>query len=306
MSAFVAFARSTTIPQPAANACRCESHARASVRAATVGFCGNNYTAKVSSSSTMMTRTTRRRGRARRTSVPGPTPLLAAVTKEQRTEDAFEAEEEEIVDASSTSFSSSKRTCELVSNVDNRFTVKGTIFLSRVNADDVYNMLTDYENASKVFPSTIKKVEYLGYENDDENDDASRTSRSESGNKTRTKGGIKHIKQTCNWKFFIFGGNFNIELGVVENDSKRHMTCTLKGAASQRKFGFLREFEGSWEVEENGEEGAKVTHVLSVKPSLTPPYASDIFVKQVEGILEDVEREVQSWENGYAVPMHRR
>lgn len=255
---------------------------------------------------TMMTRT-RRRGRARRTSTSGPTPLLAAVTKEQRTEDAFEAEEKENVDASSTSFSSSKRTCELVSSVDNRFTVKGTIFLSRVNADDVYNMLTDYENASKVFPSTIKKVEYLGYENDDENGDASpTTSSNESGNKTRTKGGIKRIKQTCNWKFFIFGGNFNIELGVVENDSKRHMTCTLEGAASQRKFGFLREFEGSWEVEENGEEGAKVTHVLSVKPSLTPPYASDIFVKQVEGILEDVEREVRSWENGYAVPMHRR
>lgn len=177
----------------------------------------------------------------------------------------------------------------------NRFTVKGTILLgAHVNADDVYNMLTDYENASRVFASTIKKVEYLGFEEEVEDGEA------------RRPGAVKRIKQTCNWKFFIFGGNFNIELGVVENDAKRHMMCTLEGAASQRKFGFLREFEGSWEVEENGEEGTKVTHVLSVKPSLTPPYASDIFVKQVEGILEDVEREVGSWENGYAVPMHRR
>ncbi len=211
-----------------------------------------------------------------------------ATTSRTSHEDAFEAK-------SPTTKKSKNLKCELVSNVANRFTVKGTILLgAHVNADDVYNMLTDYENASRVFASTIKKVEYLGFEEEVEDGEA------------RRPGAVKRIKQTCNWKFFIFGGNFNIELGVVENDAKRHMMCTLEGAASQRKFGFLREFEGSWEVEENGEEGTKVTHVLSVKPSLTPPYASDIFVKQVEGILEDVEREVGSWENGYAVPMHRR
>ena len=202
----------------------------------------------------------------------------ATTSTEEETLDAFEAKK-----------SVSKRTCELVSNVNNCYTVKGTIVLPDVHADDVYNMLTDYENAGKVFSRTIKKVEYLGFE------DA----------KSGGSGAVKRIKQTCSWKFFIFGGNFNIDLGVVENDSRRHMTCTLEGGA-QKKFGFLREFEGSWVVEENGEEGTKVTHVLSVKPSLTPPYASDIFVKQVEGILEDVEREVETWENGYAVPMHRR
>ena len=202
-----------------------------------------------------------------------------ATTTEEETVDAFEAKKKSV----------SKRTCELVSNVNNCYTVKGTMVLPDVDADDVYNMLTDYENAGKVFSRTIKKVEYLGFE------DA----------KSGGSGAVKRIKQTCSWKFFIFGGNFNIDLGVVENDSRRHMTCTLEGGA-QKKFGFLREFEGSWVVEENGEEGTKVTHVLSVKPSLTPPYASDIFVKQVEGILEDVEREVETWENGYAVPMHRR
>ena len=224
---------------------------------------------------------TNTRRRKRRTTT---TRRRATTTTTSNETDAFEAK------------SSKNLKCELVSNVANRFTVKGTILLgAHVNADDVYNMLTDYENASRVFPSTIKKVEYLGFEEEELED-----------GEARRPGAVKRIKQTCNWKFFIFGGNFNIELGVVENDAKRHMTCTLEGAASQRKFGFLREFEGSWEVEENGEEGTKVTHVLSVKPSLTPPYASDIFVKQVEGILEDVEREVGSWENGYAVPMHRR
>ena len=224
---------------------------------------------------------TNTRRRKRRTTT---TRRRATTTTTSGEMDAFEAK------------SSKNMKCELVSNVANRFTVKGTILLgAHVNADDVYNMLTDYENASRVFPSTIKKVEYLGFEEEELED-----------GEARRPGAVKRIKQTCNWKFFIFGGNFNIELGVVENDAKRHMTCTLEGAASQRKFGFLREFEGSWEVEENGEEGTKVTHLLSVKPSLTPPYASDIFVKQVEGILEDVEREVGSWENGYAVPMHRR
>ena len=224
---------------------------------------------------------TNTRRRKRRTTT---TRRRATTTTTSNEMDAFEAK------------SSKNLKCELVSNVANRFTVKGTILLgAHVNADDVYNMLTDYENASRVFPSTIKKVEYLGFEEEELED-----------GEARRPGAVKRIKQTCNWKFFIFGGNFNIELGVVENDAKRHMTCTLEGAASQRKVGFLREFEGSCEVEENGEEGTKVTHVLSVKPSLTPPYASDIFVKQVEGILEDVEREVGSWENGYAVPMHRR
>ena len=243
---------------------------------------------------TTLGRRRRRRRRTRCTYLANGNPALEVGTRGKRAnKDEMRTRatttEEETLDAFEAKKSVSKRTCELVSNVNNCYTVKGTMVLPDVHADDVYNMLTDYENAGKVFSRTIKKVEYLGFE------DA----------KSGGSGAVKRIKQTCSWKFFIFGGNFNIDLGVVENDSRRHMTCTLEGGA-QKKFGFLREFEGSWVVEENGEEGTKVTHVLSVKPSLTPPYASDIFVKQVEGILEDVEREVETWENGYAVPMHRR
>jgi hypothetical protein len=186
------------------------------------------------------------------------------------------------IDAMTATTTASTTKCRLVSNIDNCFTVEGTIVLLSTSAEDVYNMLTDYENASKVFPSTVKKVEYLGKNGDQ-----------------------KRIRQTCNWKFFIFGGNFNIELGVVENDEKKHMACSLEGG-NQKKFGFLREFVGTWEVEKISETETKVTHVLMVKPSLTPPYASDIFVKQVEGILKDVEKEVNSWNaNGYGIPTHR-
>jgi hypothetical protein len=211
---------------------------------------------------------------------------VRAMSEERANVDVISKNEEEsvtedvVVEARTTTASTTK--CRLVSNIDNCFTVEGTIVLLSTSAEDVYNMLTDYENASKVFPSTVKKVEYLGKNGDQ-----------------------KRIRQTCNWKFFIFGGNFNIELGVVENDEKKHMACSLEGG-NQKKFGFLREFVGTWEVEKISETETKVTHVLMVKPSLTPPYASDIFVKQVEGILKDVEKEVNSWNaNGYGIPTHR-
>jgi hypothetical protein len=44
-----------------------------------------------------------------------------------------------------------------------------------------------------------------------------------------------------------------------------------------------------------------------VKPKLTPPYASKIFVQQVEQILEDVVNEIETW-NGvvYGKPPHRQ
>ena len=171
----------------------------------------------------------------------------------------------------------------LVSNVNHTYTVEGAMTLVALPSD-VYNMLTDYEAAPRVFPSNVKAVEYLGNED-----------------------GLKRIKQTCNWKFFVFGGNFNIELGVVENDRKRKMKCSLQGDVEEKRFGFLRKFEGTWEVEKVGKNETRVKHVLSVKPSLTPPYASNIFVKQVEGILLDVKKEVESWEGeGYEMPQHRK
>ena len=44
-----------------------------------------------------------------------------------------------------------------------------------------------------------------------------------------------------------------------------------------------------------------------VKPKLTPPYASKIFVQQVEQILEDVLNEIETWNGAaYDEPPHRQ
>jgi hypothetical protein len=65
--------------------------------------------------------------------------------------------------------------------------------------------------------------------------------------------------------------------------------------------GFIREFEGSWTVSEDVETGGvRVRHTLALRPALTPPYAHEIFLKQIEGILKDVENEVAAWDGrGY-------
>ena len=82
------------------------------------------------------------------------------------------------------------------------------------------------------------------------------------------------------------------------------MKCSL--APDRRGTGFLKQFEGSWSVE-NTSEGVLIEHTLMVKPKLTPPYASKIFVQQVEQILEDVVNEIETW-NGvvYGKPPHRQ
>ena len=75
--------------------------------------------------------------------------------------------------------------------------MKGTILLgAHVNADDVYNMLTDYENASRVFPSTIKKVEYLGFEEEELEDGEARRPVGET-HKTDVQLEVFHIR----WEF---------------------------------------------------------------------------------------------------------
>ena len=48
-----------------------------------------------------------------------------------------------------------------------------------------------------------------------------------------------------------------------------------------------------------------VEHVLMVQPKLTPPYASKIFVQQVEQILADVVQEIERWDAPYPKPPHR-
>jgi hypothetical protein len=62
---------------------------------------------------------------------------------------------------------------------------------------------------------------------------------------------------------------------------------------------FMRDFEGRWQVSPcgGGGGGARVEHVLAVKPTMPIPaaisqYTQGIFTRQVSNILRDLEREI--------------
>jgi hypothetical protein len=172
-----------------------------------------------------------------------------------------------------------------VSALNGAYTVKGTMTLRGVDARSVYNLLTDYEASPRAFRAvrSVKVVACAGEECVADN---------------------IYIEQECEWKFFLFGGAFPCSFEVEERDEELRMKCSL--APEARGRGFLRQFEGAWSVEDSGD-GVIIEHTLMVQPKLTPPYASKIFVQQVEQILEDVHVEIASWKGAeYAVPPHRR
>ena len=172
-------------------------------------------------------------------------------------------------------------TCELVSNEGGKFSLVGEMVLASCSADSVYAMLTDYLASPRVF-STVDSVRV------DAMDD-----------------GRLLVQQSCRWRFLVFGGAFPPELSgarayagrlaVNEARDRRYMEARL------HEKGFIREFEGSWTVSEDVETGGvRVRHTLALRPALTPPYAHKIFLKQIEGILKDVENEVAAWDGrGY-------
>ena len=175
--------------------------------------------------------------------------------------------------------------CELLSNENGAYTVRGEMTLRGVAASSVYNLLTDYEASPRAFRA-VRSVRVIEGEGD------------------ACVASNIYIEQECEWKFFVFGGAFPCAFEVEERDEEMKMKCSL--APGRRGTGFLKQFEGSWSVE-NTSEGVLIEHTLMVKPKLTPPYASKIFVQQVEQILEDVVNEIETW-NGvvYGKPPHRQ
>ena len=162
-------------------------------------------------------------------------------------------------------------TCELVSNEGGKFSLVGEMVLASCSADSVYAMLTDYLASPRVF-STVDSVRV------DAMDD-----------------GRLLVQQSCRWRFLVFGGAFPCRLAVAEARDRRYMEARL------HEKGFIREFEGSWTVSEDVDTGGvRVRHTLALRPALTPPYAHEIFLKQIRGILKDVENEVAAWDGrGY-------
>lgn len=150
------------------------------------------------------------------------------------------------------------------------FTVAGKVRLRGVDPKLVWQILTSYDNCQRVF-KTIESSE------------------------VHIKDGKTEVRQRAAWSFLAFSGSFDCWLAVNEDALQRRLTFTLI------KSSFMRDFEGRWHVTEeaNGEGSTDcvVEHVLSVQPIVPIPqpftyYARPIFVKQVEGILQDLQREI--------------
>lgn len=87
----------------------------------------------------------------------------------------------------------------------------------------------------------------------------------------------------------MFRGSFSIVTAVDEQPESKAVDFSLVDSK------FMRAFQGSWSVKEGPEGGCKVEHTLQVTPLLSPPpafanYTSKIFVKQVTGIMEDLQQ----------------
>ncbi|GLC36665.1 hypothetical protein PLESTB_000128000 [Pleodorina starrii] len=166
-----------------------------------------------------------------------------------------------------------------VSLVDGKYTVRGRLVLP-VPASRVYALLTDYGGCNRVFANIA----------------ASEVVRSE-------EGGLQ-VVQSCRWKFLAFSGTFRVHLGVLEDPDSGTLLFSLV------QSNFMRDFEGRWAVRPTeaataaataaaggGTEWCEVEHQLSVVPSVPVPapvsyYTRSIFVRQVEGILADLQRAV--------------
>lgn len=148
------------------------------------------------------------------------------------------------------------------------FTVDGTLRLTDVEPRSMYALLTDHSSSSRVFRNIVETEEL------------------------ERDGSRVLLQQKCLWEFLIFSGTFNITLQVVENDEAQQFNFGITESS------FMRRMEGSWEVMPDGEHGSIVQHHFTVQPALSAPppfdsYTGSIFRSQVEGILEDLNAEVQ-------------
>lgn len=156
-------------------------------------------------------------------------------------------------------------TCELLGNDGGKYSLVGEMVLDS-DADSLYRMLVDYEASPRIFATVDScAVDAL-------------------------PDGRLLVRQSCRWKFMVFGGAFPCQLAVLERPEERYMEVAL------HKKGFIREFEGSWTVSEEPGGGVRVRHTLALRPALTPPYAHKIFLRQIRDILQDVQNEVERWD----------
>lgn len=131
----------------------------------------------------------------------------------------------------------------------------------------VYRALTDYSRAPDIFSNIIRSTASM-------------------------EGMNLMVKQICTWKFLMLKGEFELQLSVNEQPTARSLVFRLERSK------FMKDFEGRWQVAQRPDGTCLVTHQLAVHPTVSPPaaiagYTSKIFVKQVDGILQDLEAELK-------------
>jgi ribosome-associated toxin RatA of RatAB toxin-antitoxin module len=169
-----------------------------------------------------------------------------------------------------------------VSYQDGAYKIEG-VLLTPASPDLVYSVLSDYSSLPSIF-SNISSCSLMPHYKDDDS---------------------KYISQTCTWEIFngMFKGDFITDLVVVENSSERKLSFSLVDSA------FMKEFIGGWSITPYSSSSSSnnkhhyrqpsshVRHSLKVTPTVSPPQkigdlTKQIFVAQVEGILTDLEQEL--------------
>eukprot|EP00899_Mesostigma_viride_P002499 jgi/Mesvir1/1224/Mv17709-RA.1 len=137
--------------------------------------------------------------------------------------------------------------------------------------DQMYNVLTDYENNSRLF-RVVEAVEA----------------------KQLGRGKVE-LTQTVRWNFMFLTGTFDVKLEVHELPSTRTLVFR------QKKPGFMKLFQGRWVVWENERDPSKSTLTLQqrIKPTIMPPppistYALGIMKKSLADTFADLNRAVNT------------
>lgn len=135
-------------------------------------------------------------------------------------------------------------------------------------AQQVYDLLADYDRVGDVFSNIIQSSTELG-------SDSSTT-----------------LHQVCRWEFLLFSGKFKMQVSVAEQPAVHSLTFGLIHSP------FMRTFQGQWRVEQQQGGGCRVHHLMAVTPTLAPPrplafYTKRVFERQVSKIMSDLARAME-------------
>lgn len=113
------------------------------------------------------------------------------------------------------------------------------------------------------------------------------------------------VEHSSSWRFMMWGGKFVTRLLVEQDDKDRVMAFQLNGS------GFMRNFEGFWRMEPfpgNPKATMAVLH-QNILPKVSAPglnwVLTGICKRQIENMVEDVQKEVERLNKGEPIPKHQ-